>query len=49
MQELLDFLEPKLLAKTLRTIIKKLQKTPTAENELARKYKADYDTERFIS
>ncbi|WP_195256470.1 type II toxin-antitoxin system RelE/ParE family toxin [Dorea longicatena] len=58
-QELLDSLEPKLLAKTLRTIdllfivgkkavltngfIKKSQKTPKAEKELAKKYKADYE------
>lgn len=44
-QELLDSLETKLLAKTLRTngFIKKSQKTPKAEKELAKKYKADYE------
>lgn len=57
-REFLDSLEPKLLAKTLRTIdffvigkkailtngfVKKSQKTPKAEKELAKKYKADYE------
>ncbi len=39
-QELLDSLEPKLLAKTLRTIdFLEIQ----IEKELAKKYKADYE------
>jgi phage-related protein len=62
-QEFLDSLEPKLLAKTLRTIdllelyfffagrkvvltngfVKKSQKTPKTEKELAKKYKTDYE------
>lgn len=57
-REFLDSLEPKLLAKTLRTIdffvigkkailtngfVKKSQKTPKSEKELAQKYKADYE------
>lgn len=57
-REFLDSLEPKLLAKTLRTIdffvigkkailtngfVKKSQKTPKSEKELAKKYKADYE------
>ncbi|MGN0326245.1 MAG: type II toxin-antitoxin system RelE/ParE family toxin [Lachnospiraceae bacterium] len=67
LQEYLESLEPKLLAKTLRTkqgtditrvlyfffvgnkavltngFIKKTQKTPKSEIELAKKYKADYE------
>ena len=57
-REFLDSLEPKLLAKTLRTtdffvigkkailtngFVKKSQKTPKSEKELAQKYKADYE------
>ena len=57
-RKFLDSLEPKLLAKTLRTIdffvigkkailtngfVKKSQKTPKSEKELAQKYKADYE------
>ena len=57
-REFLDSLEPKLLAKTLRTtdffvigkkailtngFVKKSQKTPKSEKELAKKYKADYE------
>lgn len=57
-REFLDSLEPKLLAKTLRTIdffvigkkailtngfVKKSQKTPKSEKELAKKYKANYE------
>ena len=57
-RKFLDSLEPKLLAKTLRTIdffvigkkailtngfVKKSQKTPKAEKELTKKYKADYE------
>ena len=50
-QEFLDSLNSKLLAKTLRTIdlleangfVKKTQKTPSAEMVLAKKYKADYE------
>lgn len=57
-REFLDSLEPKLLAKTLKTtdffvigkkailtngFVKKSQKTPKSEKELAQKYKADYE------
>ena len=50
-QEYLDSLEPKLLAKTLRTIdlletngfTKKTQKTPKKQIELSKKYKVDYE------
>ncbi len=50
-QDFLDSLEPKMKAKTLRTIdlletnglLKKTQKTPRADFELAKKYKADYE------
>ena len=50
-QEFLDSLEPKIKAKTLRTIdlletngfVKKTQKTPKADLDLAQKYKSDYE------
>lgn len=51
-QDFLDSLEPKSLAKTLRTIdllettngiIKKTAKTPKSAIDLAKKYKTDYE------
>lgn len=51
-QDFLDSLEPKFLAKTLRTIdllemtngiIKKTAKTPKSAIDLAQKYKTDYE------
>lgn len=50
-QEFMDSLAPKLLAKTLRTIdlletngfVKKTQKTVKTQKDLAKKYKADYE------
>ena len=42
-QEFLDSLEPKIKAILTNGFVKKTQKTPKADLELAKKYKSDYE------